>query len=80
MNKRIHELIKQADKYGLSNVSRDSEFFHTISMKKFAELLIRECSNWIENATVTDSAGNKDCISDSFFWAGKLKKDFGVDQ
>lgn len=44
MNERIRELAKQANTYSLSNVNRDSEFFHTIAMAKFAELIVNECA------------------------------------
>ena len=43
MNERIKVLAEQANKYSLSNVNRDSEFFHTIAMAKFAELIVTEC-------------------------------------
>lgn len=49
MNKRIFELAQQAVKYSLSNVNRDSEFFTPIAMEKFAELILSECIQYLNN-------------------------------
>ena len=53
MNERIRELAEQANKHSLSDVNRDSEFFHTIAMAKFAELIVRECAEVADNADAT---------------------------
>jgi hypothetical protein len=85
MNERIKELTEQAEIRfkklyipGTTYVHESPAEVTKESLQKFAELLIRECAVWMENVTVTDSAGNKDHIGDSFFWADELKKHFGV--
>jgi len=72
MNERIQELVKQAG----TDVS--GKWISTDNVENLVELIVKECACCIENATVTDSAGNKDRIGDSFFWADELKKHFGV--
>jgi hypothetical protein len=71
MNERIHKLAEES---GITQyVAADNKY-----LERFTELIVRECAVWMDNATVTDSAGNKDYIGDSFFWADELKKHFGV--
>jgi hypothetical protein len=73
MNERIHKLAEES---GITQyVAADNKY-----LERFAELIVRECAVWMDNATVTDSAGNKDYIGDSFFWADELKKHFGVEE
>ena len=74
MNERIKQLAEQAGWM----MGDDVEGFNT-RLEKFAELIIRECADWMENTTVTDTAGNKDHIGDAYFWADKLKQHFGVE-
>ena len=81
MNERIKEFISKAQKeiWGNNPYNGSPEFEgYELDAEKFAELIVRECADWMENATVTDSAGNKDHIGDSTFWADELKEQFGV--
>jgi len=70
MNERIQVLAEQANKYSLSNVNQDSEFFHTIAMAKFAELIVRECADFVSNDRQNDEYG--------IFVANRIKEHFGV--
>ena len=72
MNERIKELLEQCTDQQMTKP------WPLVDTEKFAELIVRECADWMENATVTDSAGNKDHIGDSTFWADELKEHFGV--
>ncbi len=89
MNERIRELsaiAKNLTTYDAIHLSRIHN--RTLSLdelgeifeQKFAKLIVEECAIWMENATVTDSSGNKDYIGDSFFWSSELKKHFGVEE
>jgi hypothetical protein len=51
MNERIDELKKQAGDYAIkqTNVAEEWQWIHD---KKFAELLIRECANYIKERTL----------------------------
>jgi hypothetical protein len=69
MNERIKELIKQATtieehKWGVSYDNFDKE--------KFAELIVRECANWIENTDSDPDIGADD--------AQALREHFGVEE
>ena len=66
-NEKIKELAEQAEKYADDNFRGEptwSEAFES----KFAELIVRECIEIVEN-----SQGDED------FAIWKLKKDFGVE-
>lgn len=60
MNKRIKELMKQ------------SETECGFDPNKFAELIVRECADWMSSAR-TESG---DRIGDSFYWASKMEQHF----
>jgi hypothetical protein len=87
MNNRIQALINQswqtvegAPREGMEDIRQAlMEDLNPVFLE-FARLIVRECAVWMDNATVTDSAGNKDYIGDSFFWANELKKHFGVEE
>lgn len=67
MNEKIKELAEQAEKYADDNFRGEptwSEAFES----KFAELIVKECIETVEN-----SHGDTD------FAIWKLKKDFGVE-
>ena len=94
MNERIRELADQAVKYSLSNVNRDSEFFTPIAMEKFAELIVRECVQFIDEENVRlceyqnslpewDGNRRDDCdlvIEKCIDLAERLKEHFGVEE
>ena len=62
MNERIKELIEKSFIYDKQN---DSSFFNK---EKFAELIVRECSNFL-----------KDSLDDHFA-AEQLEEHFGVEE
>jgi len=67
MNERIQELERQATetvKCGLNGTSTTESF----NRKKFAELIVRECSNFL-----------KDTLDDHFA-AEQLEEHFGVEE
>ena len=69
MNERIKELIKQATtieehKWGVSYDNFDKE--------KFAELIVRECADWIKNTDSDPDIGEED--------AKALLEHFGVEE
>ena len=76
MNERIFELAEQAEEYAttrhaVSNIalSANSEKF----VKKFAELLIRECLEQIDDGNSDHAGGNIDAIN-------RIKEHFGVEE
>jgi hypothetical protein len=70
MNERIKELAKQA-------TQQYSPTYYTQEwIQKFAELIIKDCAYWMENER--DEQGDR--IGDSFYWAGKMRKHFGVEE
>ena len=80
MNERIKELCEQskvyADQCTKEYTGDEPVGWMDYYTEKFAELIIRECANWIEEAT--DDSG--DGIGDSFYWAPRLLKHFGVQE
>ena len=75
MNKRIKELEAQCwepRKHPASQAALGDKF----NTEKFAELIVRECADWIENEE--DEQG--DYIHDSFYWSPRLLKHFGVEE
>lgn len=67
MNERIKELAEQAEKYADDNFKGQPTWSEAYD-SKFAELIVRECIEIVEN-----SQGDED------FAIWKLKKDFGVE-
>ena len=67
MNKRFKELAEQSH-------HRYSE--HNIDLEKFAELIVRECAEWMD--AEQDEKG--DGISDNFYWSARMRLHFGVEE
>jgi plasmid stabilization system protein ParE len=53
MNPQILELADRAEDYADSIVDQGGEF-HVAYTKKFAELLVRECADWVSQSVVRD--------------------------
>lgn len=67
MNERIRELAYEAEDYADGIVDEGGEF-HEAYTKKFAELIVKDCINNMEN-----------CDGDLDFAIWKTKKYFGVE-
>ena len=82
MNQRIFELAKQADLIHwdtLPSGARTPDHESVVKARKFAELIVRECTQSIENTIETD------CITDGEkmgceFAILDLLKHFGVEE
>jgi len=72
MNERIRELAEQAN-LQLDNLPDDT----FIPLENFAELIVRECCDWIDGSPATD-AGQL-LLTKSFIIAN-LKGHFGVEE
>jgi hypothetical protein len=77
MNERIRELAYEAEDYADTMVDGGSEF-HPTFVKKFAELIVRECIQ------VVDDMADPEEDSDRYFWviqnaSEKIKEHFGVE-
>jgi len=71
MNERIRELEIEAIAYADSKVpanDRYNDIYHSIVRGKFAELIVRECADFVDNA-----------ISDGGIDGHSLKEHFGVE-
>ena len=75
MNERIQELAIDAEDYADSIVDQGGEF-HQAYTQKLAELIVRECAIWMDDEQ--NEAGDR--IGDSFYWADRMKKHFGVEE
>ena len=79
MNERIRELAEQAEKYALDNVGKGHygiedliyqfQFVDT-KIEKFAELIVRECIDVVEDAGGIDK----------YHYIGAIGKHFGVEE
>jgi hypothetical protein len=79
MNERIRELAEQAEKYALDNVGKGHygiedliyqfQFVDT-KIEKFAELIVRECVNVVEDAGGIDK----------YHYTRAIGKHFGVEE
>ena len=71
MNKRLRELINEATSFkeGDAEGKYDIEVF---DREKFAELIIRECAEFVSNDRQNDDYG--------VFVANKIKQHFGVEE
>jgi hypothetical protein len=80
MNERIKELAIQAGFFYEDYKDIWYLEYHNESceeeMEKFAELIVRECAEWM--AAEQDEKG--DGISDNFYWSARMKKHFGVEE
>jgi hypothetical protein len=72
MNERIKELADQASQYA-SRETTDLDEWEFIFRKKFAELIVRECADYLDNF-------NKAIIGDVGIAGFSLKKHFGVEE
>lgn len=71
MNEQIKELSEQAEKYANDNFKGQpiwSEAFES----KFAELIVRECAEFVSNDRMNDEYGQ--------FVANRIKEHFGVEE
>ena len=66
MNERIKELVEQA------TVWKDANHGYTFDKEKFAELIVRECADWIKNTDSDPDIGEED--------AKALLEHFGVEE
>ena len=73
MNERIRELADQM--FGMEEFEYAEEFLNDAFMEKFAQLIVRECCDWIAGSPATD-AGQL-LLTKSFITAN-LKAHFGV--
>ena len=81
MNERIQELAEQADKFADDTLQMVGEFhpdWHEIRDEKFAELIIRECMDLLEDYTTDVNVGG---IQYNVLSADEtLQKHFGVER
>jgi hypothetical protein len=75
MNEKIKQLAEQAGSTHKQNLGVYQ--FYTDELEKFAELIIRECCDWIEGSPTTDA--NQLLLTKSFIIAN-LKEHFGVEE
>lgn len=70
MNERIRELLKKVNaiSYNDDNEEQEPVLIGRQQVEKFAELIVRECLNNMEN-----------CDGDLDFAIWKTKKDFGIE-
>ena len=73
MNERIKELDAQAVEYAVSvcdanGLCHDQEYLQVVK-EKFAELIIRECADFVDQNTLEDQG----------MW-GKIMRHFGVEE
>ena len=72
MNKRIKLLAEQAGWM----MSDEVEGFNS-RLEKFAELIVRECADWIDGSPTTDAG---QLILTKSFIISNLKEHFGVEE
>ena len=80
MNERIKELAYDAEDYADSIVDQGGEFHETYT-RKFAELIVRECINQINNTTPSNYEND---FEEGAKWAFEesvivIKEHFGVE-
>ena len=75
MNERINELIKQSYVTVRSQNDREVTYF---SQEKFAELIVKECADHIDNLVTCDDDGNQ--ILDCDDVRTELLEHFGVEE
>ena len=71
MNERIKELIKQMDQAETPTGGGAFTLYDT-DLEYFAELIVRECANWIKNTDSDSDIGEED--------ARALLEHFGVEE
>jgi hypothetical protein len=83
MNERIKELAEQAGLTFVNSITNDNEDIECVAdtdgglpcsteLEKFAELIVRECADWIENTDSDPAIGESD--------AQALREHFGVEE
>ena len=75
MNERIHDLAMLARKH-FPKTETSGEFW-VLDEEKFAELIVRECCDWIDGSPATD--GGMLLLTKTFIIAN-LKGYFGVEE
>jgi hypothetical protein len=70
MNKRIEEVLDQV--LGMEEFEHVDEFLDTAFVKKFAELLVRRCAQFVEDEF--------DFIGDEIIVKEKMLEHFGVEE
>ena len=70
MNERIEALAKQAAEYAIEFAVKDQELYIPKLMKKFAELIVRECA----------SVNYNSAFNDGEFCAREVLEHFGVEE
>jgi len=71
MNEKIKQLAEQADNFADDKIRMPGEYhpdWHDVRDEKFAELIVKECSNFL-----------KDTLDDHFA-AEQLEEHFGVEE
>ena len=76
MNERINQLAEQAG-WGKGEIRDDCMQCSPFDPEKFAELIVRECVNWIDGSPTTEEGTL--ILSKSFIIAN-LKQHFGVEE
>ena len=71
MNERIKELANQAEKYTDDNFEGQHNWTEAFE-SKFAELIVRECAEFVSNNRMNDEYGQ--------FVANRIKEHFGVEE
>ena len=71
MNERIKELAEQAEIYADLIVDEGGDF-HQPYTEKFAELIVKECAEFVSNDRQNDDYG--------VFVSNRIKQHFGVEE
>ena len=77
MNERIKELVKQAADYANTYSDAGADVWFEIYNKKFAELIVKECIDWIDGSPTTEEGS---LILSKHFIIANLKHHFGVEE
>lgn len=73
MNERIEELAYQAEQYAYTdNVGMQCQLWRDKFQTKFAELIVKECANWIDDQPL-------ESIHDNYLNGWELLEHFGVE-
>lgn len=88
MNKRIYELAKQADLIEwdiLPSGARTPDHESVVKAQKFAELIVKECAELIDNKVTITAAQTYDEVFVARYdtkelCAKQIKEHFGVDE
>jgi hypothetical protein len=70
MNERIQKLVRQADSYAVGKMAEIGGQYFDYYNEKFAELIVRECSQMVVNSHPDDLP----------FVGGKMLVHFGVEE